>query len=344
MGYKNFGAQKGISHIGLGVSGFNTVSVLTRNGIQAESVPLVTHHDLYAFLEKDRSITWPGHVRVSHVIISAPWIPTRTYRHLAKAFPDVIFTILVHSNVGFLQADPKGVRLIREAAEMQPYFKNVRLAGNCEEFVTWVKESYNRPCWLLPNLYDLGPDPEPPAKNQWKSGNLRIGSFGAIRPLKNTMSAAATALQLSNHFKTTVEFWISANRVEGGANCVMTAIEEMLAGTHVKIMPSPWQPWPEFRDTMAQMHLHLQPSYTESFNITVADAVSVGVPSVVSPAIWWAPKSWHADPDDVGDMVKVSKQLLKDPHAIIDGFDALQDYIEDGLEHWEKFVGLEKGE
>lgn len=342
MGFKNFAATQGISHIGLGVSGCNTVAVLTRNGIQAESLPLVKPEDLYWFLENDRSITWPGHVRVSHVIISAPWIPSRTYRHLAKAFPEIVFTILVHSNVGFLQADPKGVRLIREAAEMQPFFKNVRLAGNCEEFVEWVRCSYHKPCWLLPNLYNLGDNPITPTQHMWNGkGVLRIGSFGAVRPLKNTMTAAACALQLSHQLNATVEFWISANRVEGGAGCVVTAIEEMLAGTHVKIVPSPWEPWPNFRNTVAKMHLHLQPSYTESFNLTVADAVSVGVPSVVSPAIGWAPESWKADPDDVGDMVRVSKKLLRDSSAIKDGFEALEDYIEDGLEHWERFLGLE---
>ena len=106
MGYKNFAAWQGLSHIGLGVSGFNTTSVLVRNGIQAETVPLVTQNDLYSFLETDHKITWPNHVPVSHVIISAPWIQSRTYRHLAKTYPDVVFTVLIHSNVGFLQADP----------------------------------------------------------------------------------------------------------------------------------------------------------------------------------------------------------------------------------------------
>lgn len=340
MGFKNFAAWKGISHIGLGVSGVNTCAVLTRNGIQAESVPLVEVGDLYRFLEIDRMIDWPGHVPVSHVVISAPWIDSHAYRHLCERFPHVIFTVLVHSNVGFLQADPQGVKLIREAATMQAYFKNFRLAGNCAEFCNWVRSSYSVPCWLLPNLYNLGDNPEVPNRRLWRPGKtLRIGSFGAIRPLKNTMTAAGAVLQIANQFKANTEFWISANRVEGGANCVVSAIYEMLHGTHVTIVPSPWQPWPDFRMTMQRMHLHMQPSYTESFNITVADAISVGVPSVVSPAIAWTPKSWQADPDDVGDMVKVGERLLTDPDAIKEGFSALQRYISYGVEDWKRFLG-----
>lgn len=342
MGFKNFSAWKGISHIGLGVSGLNTCTVLNRNGIQAESVPLVEIGDLYHFLEVDNRITWPGHNKVSHVVISAPWVESRAYRHLCERYPHVVFTVLVHSNVGFLQADPRGVKLIREAAEMQRYFPNFKLAGNCIEFCNWIRQSYSQSCWLLPNLYNLGDNPSVPVKPLWQKGEvLRIGSFGAVRPLKNTMTAAGAALQLSTEFNTPVEFWISANRVEGGADCVINAIHEMLHNTNVTIVPSPWQPWTEFRETMKKMHLHMQPSYTESFNITVADAISVGVPSVVSPAIAWTPKYWQADPDDVGDIVRVGKKLLTDSSVIIDGFNALKRYIEFGVDDWQRFLGVE---
>lgn len=341
MCFKNFAAWKGISHIGLGVSGANTCEVLKRSGVQAESVPLTEVGDLYRFLEVDNNITWKHHKKVTHVVVSAPWIDSHAFRHLCERYPDVIFTVLSHSNVGFLQADPKGVRLLREAAEMQAYFSNFRLAGNCLEFCNWVRKSYSLPCWLLPNLYNLGPDPVVPVKPLWKKGEmLRIGSFGAVRPLKNTMTAAGTALQISTELKTPAEFWISANRTEGGGDGVVNAIREMLHNTNVTIVPSPWQPWPEFRTTIQKMHLHLQPSYTESFNITVADAIAVGVPSVVSPAIAWAPRDWQADPDDVGDMVKVGMKLLRDRGAAREGFGALEKYIMHGVLDWKLFLGV----
>lgn len=340
MGFKNFSAHKGVCHIGLGVSGTNTCGVLRRNGIMAEPIPLVTPDDLYDYLENDRRITKPDHVRVTHVVISAPWIPTKDYKHLCQIFPDVVFTVLVHSNVGFLQADPRGVKLIREAADLR--LPNFRLAGNCKEFVSWIRHAYGRDCWLTPNLYDFGPNPQIPKKHVWKDGPLRIGSFGAVRPLKNTMSAAGAALQISSMLDTPVEFWMSSNRTEGGGAGVVNAIHEMLHGTQVKIVNSPWEPWPGFRNTVAKVHLHLQPSYTESFNITVADAVSVGVPSVVSTAINWTPESWQADADDVGEIARVGLQLLRDPYAIEDGYSALHDYITHGVINWKSFMEGER--
>ena len=64
--------------------------------------------------------------------------------------------------------------------------------------------------------------------------------------------------------------------------------------SNVKLVENGWQSWPKFRQSVAHMHLLLQPSYTESFNMVTADGVAEGVPSVVSHAIDWAPEHWKA--------------------------------------------------
>ena len=72
------------------------------------------------------------------------------------------------------------------------------------------------------------------------------------------------------------------------------------------------------------MHLLLQPSYTESFNMVTADGVAEGVPSVVSHAIDWAPEHWKAMMDDVLDIARVGRYLLTDPYAPQEGIEALK--------------------
>jgi hypothetical protein len=47
----------------------------------------------------------------------------------------------------------------------------------------------------------------------------------------------------------------------------------------------------------------MQVSLSESFNIVTADLVTVGVPTVVSPAIYWMPKSFMADPTNLASIV-----------------------------------------
>ena len=78
-------------------------------------------------------------------------------------------------------------------------------------------------------------------------------------------------------------------------------------------------PWAKFRQLVGSMHLLLQPSFTESFNVVTADGVHQGVPSVVSDAIDWAPARWQANPDDAEDLVRVAQYLLKTPQAVDDG-------------------------
>jgi hypothetical protein len=86
------------------------------------------------------------------------------------------------------------------------------------------------------------------------------------------------------------------------------------------------------------MHLLMQPSYTESFNMVTADGIAEGVASVVSEAINWAPDHWKAPTDDVQQIARVARYLLGDPHAPEDGFAALQRHNREGLEAWKAFL------
>ncbi len=66
LAYKNFAANRNISHIGLGVAAINTAKVLRREGIKTDVWPILSAADL-----RKRLVVAPA----EHVIISAPWIP-----------------------------------------------------------------------------------------------------------------------------------------------------------------------------------------------------------------------------------------------------------------------------
>lgn len=322
LAYKNFAANRNISHIGLGVAAINTAKVLRREGIKADVWPVLNAADL-----QNRLQVRPA----KHVIISAPWIPTVELQALVTEFPDSQFAVTCHSNVGFLQADRNGVKLLREAMELELGTPNFHLAGNSRRFCEWVRTAFGAPCVYLPNLYWLDSEAlrcRPP----FTGGTLRIGVFGATRPLKNLMSAAAAALELSRNLYLPLELWLSAGRAEGGGETVLASVREMLDGLpDVKLVMSGWQPWPKFRKVVRHMHLLLQPSYTESFNMVTADGIAEGVPSVVSEAIDWAPHHWKANVDDALEIARVGRHLLYDVRAPHDGFRALEGYVADGV-------------
>jgi hypothetical protein len=331
LAYKNFAAQHNISHIGLGVSALNTCKVLRRAGIVVDVWPILSAKDLRDRLQRDPA---------THVVISAPWMPSAETQALVLANSSTRFAVNCHSNVGFLQADTNGVRLVREAMEVEMAAHNFHLGGNSLRFCRWIRCAYTRPCLYLPNLYYLEAD-SLPYHPLFNGGTLRIGAFGATRPLKNLMSAAGAALEITRRCKANLEFWLSAGRTEGGGDVILRSVHAMLDGLpNVKVVENGWQCWPKFRQSVAHMHLLLQPSYTESFNMVTADGVAEGVPSVVSEAIGWAPDHWKATMDDVLDIARVGRYLLTDPHAPQDGLDALKSHNTEGIRAWQAFLNL----
>ena len=322
LAYKNFAANRNISHIGLGVAAINTAKVLRREGTQADVWPIISATDLRMRLQSSPA---------KHVIISAPWIPSLEMQGLSNEFPETHFSVNCHSNVGFLQADRNGVKLVREMMELEMGTPNIHLAGNSRRFCHWIREAFGAPCAFLPNLYWVEKD-HLAHRSPFTGGTLRVGAFGATRPLKNLMSAAGAALEISRDLRAPLELWLSAGRAEGGGETVLAAVKEMLGGLpHVTLVLNGWQSWPKFRKVVGHMHLLLQPSYTESFNMVTADGVAEGVPSVVSNAIDWAPEHWKANVDDVLDIARVGRALLHDTRAAHDGLRALQSYVADGL-------------
>lgn len=328
LAYKNFAANRNISHIGLGVAAINTAKVLRRDGIKTDVWPIVSAADLSAKLKTHK---------VDHVIISAPWIPTPELQALSMEYPDIHFTVNCHSNVGFLQADRNGVKLMREVMDLELGTPNVHFAGNSRRFCSWIQTAFHAPCAFLPNLYYLDEHQAPEHSHRHHSV-LRIGVFGATRPLKNLMSAAGAALEIARDQRTPLEFWLSAGRAEGGGETVLQAVQAMLEGLpDVKIVLNGWQSWPKFRKVVGHMHLLMQPSYTESFNMVTADGVAESVPSVVSEAIDWAPDHWKADVDNVVEIACVGRHLLNDPHAAREGMVALRKFVCDGVRSYKEF-------
>src|SRR5579862_3252929 len=101
LAYKNFAANKNISHIGLGVAALNTAKTLRGTNVAAEVWPIANAADLRSRLNDS----------ISHVVVSAPWIPTMEWQRMVGDFPNIRFAVNCHSNVGFLQADTNGVKL-----------------------------------------------------------------------------------------------------------------------------------------------------------------------------------------------------------------------------------------
>ncbi len=328
--FKDFAAWVRSSCVGLNVAGFATKKVLEQNGYHVSVFPV--RHNIDLVDEIDR-YNLNHKERLTHVVISAPWLSLHDMRNLLTEFSDIQFVVLSHSNVGFLQADPCGMELLRKYHELSEEFSNIRVGGNSEKFVRWMRRAYGEGFVLLPNLYPLGPQIE----KDWKGvGPIKIGAFGAIRPEKNFMTAAAAAVALASELGIEVELHMSEGG-EGERSLTAPAIDQMCEGK-ITVIRHPWMYWDDFVKLVGQMDVMIQVSYTESFNMITADGISVGVPSAVSPAIYWAPPSWKADPDDANEVLTVMKRLLTDSRQRTAGYGYLREHNDASIKHWNKFL------
>lgn len=333
--YKAYIKNPNVSHIGLGVAALNTCAELRSRGIWTEVQPLNDAQDLENVLAKTANDPVP----ISHVVISAPWIFTALLQGAVSRFPSVQFACTTHSNVGFLGADPTSMRLIREYTDVQRQCSNFSLAANSRRFTGWFLRAYGLTPMYLPNLYHLKDSSN--QRPAYRGGVLRIGSFGAVRTLKNHTTAAAAALEISRRLGVDTEFWMNSGRIEGGSHAanIIETVKQMFYGIpNATFKQSAWSSWAEFRRVIRSMNLLLQPSHTESFNMVTADGVAEGVPSVVSDAIEWVPEAWTAKGDDALDIANVGVALLNDPVASSEGRDALLQHNQQGLSAWIKFL------
>src|ERR1700722_16767183 len=153
---KNFAANRAVSHIGLGVTALNSAKTLRDAGATTDVWAITNSQNLGERLKAAQA-----EAPVSHVVVSAPWIPTAELEQLTAQHSETKFAVNCHSNLGFLQADPGAMRLVREGLELQRCTWNFQVAANCERLGRWVESAYGAPCLRLPNVYYLGDAPAP---------------------------------------------------------------------------------------------------------------------------------------------------------------------------------------
>lgn len=325
--YKSFSNDPQISHVGLGISAKAASIILNEHKISARTQPVNNGYELEAYLKT----LAPDDI--NHVVMYAPFIDVPWLSGLVKRWPQIHFTVTIHSNIAFLQSDAFALKVIRLGVELSKIAPNFTISSNSLRLHTFIKKVYGVHTPLLPNLYPLDNEqfifscPHKP---------LRFGLFGAIRHLKNMLSGVGASILVSQTHP--VELHMSEGRIEGGDG-IMRAVDELAQGhKHFRLIMEPWKGWDEFKRLVRTMDLLLQPSFSESFNNVTADGASQYIPSVVSPAIVWAPDYWKAESDNIEDIANTSIKVLNTPQAGIDGYIALQRHNRSGIRSWEEYL------
>ncbi len=338
MATKNWSSVPGVCSVGLSVTAGNTMRVLRRNGVHAESWQLKDVPELYQRLALVQQSPSPN---PTHVITSAPsWLQPLHFVELSALYPDTEFVQQNHTGTAYLSIDKFGIKNIREVIDLEKDLHNVRVGWNNPRGRDWALNTFHGGDLLLPNLYDTTtfvnpvsarPHPDP----------IRIGSFGANRPWKNLLSAAEAAILIAERLGVGLEYYVNSGRPEamwGGAR-MMECRSELFEGMiNKKLINVPWCPWPQFRRVVRTMDLLISPSFDETFCVVVADGIAEGVPSVCGGSIEWAPASWHCQPYDPLNMMQTGMGLLHDLNSVHEGRASLQRYVELGTTLWMNYL------
>lgn len=257
------------------------------------------------------------------VIVQALWLDPDEIEQLKKKFRKVKFACHLHSNIPFLSIEGKAMEYCHRYAKM-----GVKIIANSyesfiayrsflpEEMVVWCNNIYSRPETKAPKKSDE---------------HLDVGCFGAIRPMKNILTAAMAAIQYAKDYDRKVNFHFNSSRIEAGGSGTYQNLIQLflhLEDERVAMQPVDWVAPDQFPEYMSRMHVHLQPSMTETFNVVTADAIMANVPIVVSRAIDWVDESCIVDSNLVTDYVKKmnfvmgEKTLLKNNKLLLEKYKA----------------------
>lgn len=281
---------------GLYNSALFVVEMLNRQaGITAAIVQVVDNNEI------DRQVTL---FRPDLVILEALWVVPSKFTVLTRLHPDVKWIVRIHSEIPFLAMEGIAVEWISAYVA----FPRVSVASNSERSTRDLRaivrqkfgdEAANTKIAYLPNWYPI----DPPRPHIGDPYHLNIACFGAIRPLKNQLIQALAAIEFADQRGDELRFHINATRCEQQGENVLRNLRALFARTDHELVEHKWESHSTFLNTLAEMDLLLGVSFTETFNITSADAVAARVPIVVSPEITWASRMCFANPTDTADIV-----------------------------------------
>lgn len=250
----------------------------------------------------------------THVIIEALWVVPEKFEVLTKLHPNVKWIIRLHSEVPFIANEGIAMGWIHEYVK----YPNVSIAANSKRLKADLVGLLKTSIGYLPNFYDacqvLGEQDGIHAEDveefvnstgvDKSDGIINICCFGAIRPLKNQLQQAISAIQFADQIGKTLHFHVNGTRIENNGDPTIKNIRQLFEGNGKhQLKEHLWAPHKNFIYTLKQMDIGMQVSFTETYNIVAADMIAAGLPVVTSPEVMFVSKLFHASPTDTTDII-----------------------------------------
>jgi len=243
--------------------------------------------------------------RPTHVIIHALWAAPAKILELCRKHRKVSWNVRVHSKPPFLAMEGIASSWIAAYSGIQACMGNLWMSANSRETNELMRDVFGCRSLMLPNAYVAPERPEGCATIEVDHSRLNVACFGAIRPLKNHYAQAVAAMSYAKTIGMMLDFHVNHGREEQGGDRVVRNLRAMFdaSGGH-RLVEHSWYPHGVLvHCVLPMMDIGMQVSLTETFNIVAADMVAAGLPTIGSQDIYWMSWLFHADPNDIDNMV-----------------------------------------
>jgi hypothetical protein len=268
--------------------------MLVKNGVKSHLVEVVDNNEI------DKYVT---HYKPKHVIIEAIWVVPEKFELLQKLHPKVKWIVRLHSELPFLANEGNAIDWLKKYST----YDNVFITANSKTFIKSFEPIIHQDIVYLPNYY---PTLKHIVKNTDDSDFnkiLNVGLFGAIRPMKNSLTQAIGAMIYADRNNKILNLHINVERIEQKGENALKNIRDLFKGTPHKLVEHKWLKHSEFVKLVSKMNLALQVSLSETYNIVSADCVNQLVPVVTSNEI---PFVNHLNiVKDTGDAEEISEKI-----------------------------------
>jgi glycosyltransferase involved in cell wall biosynthesis len=304
---------------------FIVESLLNRN-IRAEIVEVIDNNCI------DRVVT---QARPKIVIIEALWVVPEKFDVLKRLHPNVSWYVHMHSGLAFLAQEGIATEWLKAYSH-----RHIGIIANSLEtynaFRIFTNEDHLD---LLYNVY-IPHGMTAPKRFDDQCNVIDVGCFGAVRPLKNQLIQALAAIDYAVENDFFLCFHINGTRKEVGGEPVYKNIKKLFDGLRfAELIEHPWYEPEDFHSLLRGMiDISLQVSLSETFNVVTADALTCGVPVVVSDQVSWTSKYSQADTDSILDITKKMAKALAKPCLTKVNQGKLIDFSNDAQDMWASFV------
>lgn len=309
---------------GLYHSALFVVQMLRAAGVDAKLVQVCDNNDI------DREV---AAYQPTHVIIEALWVVPEKFQVLRKLHPAVKWIVRCHSEIPFIAYEGVAIDWINQYVRQPNVFVSSNSAYGARDFESIVG-FWKEKILYLPNYY--------PVKGQthkFANGTIDVGCFGAIRPLKNHLIQALAAIEYARRLKKPLRFHVN-NRCEQGGDAVLKNLRALFRYEGQTLVEHPWETREEFLATLTTTDVGMQVSLSETFDITAADTVALGIPLVTSSEVVWASKHSQAEPTNTASILAKLQAVtgLWSGWIRRDNLNRLESYCAESRAAWTQFA------